>query len=155
MGRFVSMREYVLILCHYADQILVVVKDKPDWMAGRVNLIGGKIEPNETATDAVIRECMEEVGYEPKHVQIVGEVKDDDYIIYCGVIEEKYFVPKPRPEETEQFFWVRLEDLVHYNIMPNLKVIVPLMLKNLSYFSIYDVDKSLGGNQQHTVRITV
>lgn len=149
------MREYVLILCHDKDQILVVRKNRPDWMAGRVNLIGGKIELNETVTEAVRRECSEEVGYTPDSVAIVGEVRDEDYIIYCAVIEEKYFVPKPRPEETEEFFWVRLDSLKNYNIMPNLKVIVPLMLKNVSYFSIYDVDKSLGGNKEHTIRITV
>ncbi len=153
MQSFNGTRRYVLILCHHEGNVLVVEKHRPDWMAGRVNLIGGKVEPNETAQEATIRECFEETGYVPNKAILMGDIRDNDYLISCMRIEDYHFGPKPRAEETEKPFWCPLSKLNSLNIMPNLKIIIPLMLNNISYFSIFDEDRSLG-NEKHTVRVT-
>jgi 8-oxo-dGTP diphosphatase len=44
------------------DRVLLVRKNRPEWQAGRLNGIGGKIEPGELAIDAMIREFKEETG---------------------------------------------------------------------------------------------
>lgn len=42
--------------------VLLIRKNRPDWQAGRLNGIGGKIEDGEASIDAMIREFKEEAG---------------------------------------------------------------------------------------------
>lgn len=44
------------------DSILLVRKNRPDWQAGLLNGIGGKIESGENPFDAMTREFVEETG---------------------------------------------------------------------------------------------
>lgn len=43
-------------------KVLLILKDRPVWQAGKYNGIGGKIELGEKPIDAMIRECYEECG---------------------------------------------------------------------------------------------
>lgn len=54
------------------ERVALIRKNKPAWQAGLLNGIGGKIEPNETAQEAMRRECIEEVGM------------DTDWHFYCN-----------------------------------------------------------------------
>jgi len=61
------MKFYVMgfIFNKAKDKVLLVEKNKPDWMAGRWNGMGGKIGDNnkdETPLEAMRRECEEETG---------------------------------------------------------------------------------------------
>ena len=47
-------------------QVALVLKDHPDWQAGKLNAIGGKISNAETPTNAMVREFAEETGSETK-----------------------------------------------------------------------------------------
>lgn len=44
------------------QHVALIRKDKPAWQAGKLNGIGGKVEDNETACEAMIREFEEEAG---------------------------------------------------------------------------------------------
>ena len=44
--------------------IALIEKQKPTWQKGKHNAIGGKIEPNETADEAMRREFREETGFD-------------------------------------------------------------------------------------------
>jgi 8-oxo-dGTP diphosphatase len=59
-----SVRAYVLALLFTADEREVVLmrRTRPAWQAGRVNALGGKLAPGETALDAARREVREESG---------------------------------------------------------------------------------------------
>ena len=52
------MKEYVVGFM-FSEEIL---KNKPDWQAGRLNGVGGKVEPNEYPDQAMVREFEEETG---------------------------------------------------------------------------------------------
>lgn len=56
--------EYVIGFMFSAGMqlVLLIRKNRPDWQAGRLNGIGGKIEPGEAPIDAMIREFKEETG---------------------------------------------------------------------------------------------
>lgn len=43
-------------------KVLLIRKNRPDWQAGFLNGVGGKIEPDETARAAMIRKFEEETG---------------------------------------------------------------------------------------------
>ncbi len=55
---------YVLALLFTPDRRRVVLmrKTRPAWQAGRVNALGGKLLPGESALDAARREVREEAG---------------------------------------------------------------------------------------------
>ncbi len=42
--------------------VVLIEKRKPSWQAGRLNGVGGKIEPGETPLQAMVREFEEEAG---------------------------------------------------------------------------------------------
>ena len=42
--------------------VALIRKNKPAWQKGKLNGIGGKIEPGETPIDAMVREFQEEAG---------------------------------------------------------------------------------------------
>jgi 8-oxo-dGTP diphosphatase len=56
------IKKYVLgfIFDTSRTKVLLIKKTKPDWQKGKFNGIGGKIEQNETPSDAMTRECFEE-----------------------------------------------------------------------------------------------
>lgn len=59
------MRQYVLgfQVSPKLDQILLIQKARPDWQAGRLNGIGGHVEPGETPIQAMVREFAEETPW--------------------------------------------------------------------------------------------
>lgn len=42
--------------------VVLVKKNRPKWQAGRLNGVGGHVEPGETALEAIKREFWEEAG---------------------------------------------------------------------------------------------
>lgn len=58
------MKRYVLGLAFTENgSVVMVQKNRPEWQAGKLNFIGGKIEPyDETAVHTMSREFEEETG---------------------------------------------------------------------------------------------
>lgn len=50
------------VMNHKFDKVLLILKDRPLWQAGKYNGIGGKVEKDEKPFDAMVRECYEECG---------------------------------------------------------------------------------------------
>lgn len=48
------------------DRVLLIRKTRPEWQRGKMNGLGGKIEPGETAIQAMVREFEEECGIKTK-----------------------------------------------------------------------------------------
>ncbi len=113
-------------------RVLVCHKDRPAWMAGRINLPGGKIEPGETPVEAAVRELKEETGLDPLAGTqpdlhgIVEGTKSRIHHVRLWVDSDQPIVP--REGETEKFEWALWDSLlVDPRLMPNLRVTVPLM----------------------------
>lgn len=140
-----KLQEYVLILPKAGDDhfVLLVTKDRPLWQRGRLNLLGGHVEEGESPEDAAARELKEESGLDclTKPI-VVGKILARDCVIYCCVthIERHHTAIQPREGETEEvkwYFWQSIKD--DRRLMPNLRVIIPLMQMGVFNWELTDM----------------
>lgn len=128
-----SMRKsYVIVFAYTDDEFVIVEKDRPEWQRGRKNLIGGSIEDGEKIIEAAIREMKEETGLTPSgKPEILGTIQanfDESGVIVWAVsipVEKKRI--RPRSGETELPEWTDMGVLEDIKLLPNLKIIIPLM----------------------------
>lgn len=122
------MTQYVLCFVHKSDSILFVEKTKPQWQAGLLNLPGGKIEPGENQRQAAYRELFEETNLRASRVQQAGLMTGEGWRIHvmrCVVPCLDTLMQKT----DEAVLWKRLIEVLHFApVIPNLKIIVPLLL---------------------------
>lgn len=110
-------------------KLLLIRKNRPAWMRGMLNGIGGHIEPGETPHDCMVRECQEETGLivpEWKHfvtlrfpeavinfftaVSVIREAKDmTDERLYATDVSEGSIAPG-------------------LAVVPNLRWLIPMAL---------------------------
>lgn len=112
--------------------VLVPVIDRPDQLSvlltqrtmnlrthsGQIAFPGGRIDPDDgTAEIAAIRECGEETGIGPEHIEIVGRLPD--YIAGSGFrispvlsVVQPGFEIRPNPSEVDAVFEVPLSFLM-------------------------------------------
>jgi len=126
------MTNYVLCLVNTPDGIPFVRRTKPEWQAGLLNLPGGKVEDGETPIDACKREISEECGIDLDHVYLCGEIMGPGYHVFCyfgvGNHDGRDWMDQDG-EIDENVEYVRALDFrERKDIIPNLKVIVPMML---------------------------
>ena len=119
---------YVLALLFTADRRTVVLmrKTRPAWQAGRVNALGGKLHPGETALDAARREVREEAG-----VDVAGWeeflVWDDPQYRMHAVRAFDAAAHDARTAEDQEVFLAETAALPP-NLIDNLRWLVPLAL---------------------------
>jgi len=130
------MKHYVLgfVFNRDASSVLLVEKQKPDWMKGRLNGIGGKVEKDESFKDAMEREGHEETHFRYRWKQA------GIFICPGGTVAVfKAFYPSTviayQQIETEPLGVHRTNDLPD-TAMANLKWLIPLCLSNTKPFLI-------------------
>lgn len=79
--------EYVLAFMFNDDfsKVAMIRKSKPEWQAGLLNGIGGKVEPEEYPRIAMLREFQEETGYEfdNNFLKHFCEMEGRDWRVHC------------------------------------------------------------------------
>lgn len=158
------MQQYVIIFPKVANsspggEILLVMKDRPTWQKGHLNLVGGKIEDGETPEQAALRELKEEAGLLPLEVTksvlegkkkvtvsvpleptVMGRIVGSWGIVHCVKVPVLFGQEITQAEgETEEVSWyswssVKTDD----RLLPNLKVVVPLMMLGVEGWTISD-----------------
>lgn len=81
----------------------------------RFMLVGGKLEPGESAYDAAVRECAEEIGIEVSQARLVGEyvtetANEPDHTLHSTVFAADLTGEPEARGEIEEIRWVGLEE---------------------------------------------
>jgi len=134
------------------DNVVVIEKLKPAYQKGKINGVGGKIEPGETPENAIIREFNEEAGLIIPKWELFCEYKwKEDYKIYYYRCFDTYFYKQSRTIEEEEILKIKVEALPHYDRMKNLDFLIPLA-KNIEIdyripLLITETDSTLKGTE--------
>lgn len=138
------MKRYVLGFAFDAQRQNVVLIQKngnsvPEHR-GRLNGVGGKIDPDESPLTAMAREFMEETGIDlPLHMWVregVFYADDWEVLVFSTVTDE---ARKAKTVEDEKIFHVPTYDLHRYDTCPHVPLLVSLCLnQRLKGFSFQD-----------------
>ncbi len=128
--------------------VLLIRKTKPDWQKGKLNGVGGKIEPGETPIKAMVREFREETTIATAETDWIGRGVMEGHradgthwaiYIYMARLDGKIKEGMPSPTEEElvvkkvHALW-QCKDLIF-----NLHWIIPYCLDmNMKPFSVID-----------------
>jgi len=128
------MSEYVcgFLFSYKGSEVALIRKNKPAWQKGKLNGIGGKIEPGETPLVAMVREFKEETGalvtnWKPFCSLLVAEGGAVIHFFACqGWVELA-----TTTDEAIEWWWLD-EALESSSLIANLKWLLPLAWESLS-----------------------
>ncbi len=114
--------------------VLLIEKKRPAWQAGKLNGIGGKIEPTETALEAMVREFKEEAGFTVTDWKKFARLTGPDYTVDCFyAVAVDSLNPLDSCTFTDEYLTVvplPLDD--GEPVIRNLHWLVPMALESLS-----------------------
>lgn len=125
------MKQYVvgLLFRKNRTEVALIHKKRPAWQAGLMNGVGGKIGdtiPGETPIAAMEREWREETdSVAPYWVHFLETPWRDGVVHYFLSESDGVKISSPTDEEVD---WVRVDDISHIAVVPNLRWVVPLAL---------------------------
>ena len=107
------------------SRVLLIRKRRPAWQAGKLNGIGGKVEPGETPYDAMRREFREEAALDIADWHEVLALSGPDW---RGHFFRSFGdVDRPRAVTDEQLE-VHAVHTLPADTIPNLRWMIPLLL---------------------------
>ena len=127
------MTEYCcgFLFSRQLEAVLLIEKRKPAWQLGRWNGIGGKIEPGETAAEAMVREFREEAGVETNPWRMFAtltNVVDRWRVHFFKTVDEAAFYgAEAKTHEPLRRLWLDHMGQCQ-RLIPNLRVLIPLAL---------------------------
>lgn len=119
---------YVLALLFTPDRARVVLvhKTRPAWQHGRVNALGGKLHPGESACDAARREVREEAGVDVAGWEEFLVWEDPQYRMHACRASDPA-AERAHTAEDQDVFLADARALPP-NVIDNLRWLVPLAL---------------------------
>lgn len=133
------MKRYVLGFCFNRNlsKVVLILKTRPEWQAGRLNGIGGHIEAGETPGMTMYREYREEADWN-SHLSWTpyGKLHGNEWEVYLfWTISDKLpRVPKPTSEGVVATYKVSevLGSPKGTVPLPNLRYLIPMALNHIS-----------------------
>jgi 8-oxo-dGTP diphosphatase len=113
-------------------KILIAQRNLKKSQGGLWEFPGGKIEPNETKEEAIIREIKEEMDIDIEAKKFIGQkvFNYPDKDINLIAIECKQIKGDIKLNEHEDIKWVNKNELRNFNFAPADKFIINAILEN-------------------------
>lgn len=142
--------EYVCGFMFDGDRVLLIRKNRPDWQAGKLNGIGGKVEDGEDMNIAMVREFYEETGITTKpeawkEVATLSKIdrlgNDDGWIVYFVAMKGDIHIATTMTDEALVIYPHTLVSFHYSELIPDLKWIIPMALLrvNSTETSVYRI----------------
>lgn len=110
------------------QRVALIRKRQPAWQAGRMNGIGGKVEPGETSLEAMVREFEEEAGVStlPDDWQHFVTLSGEGFVIrFYRAFSDR--IDDVRTVEAEEVS-VHPVDTLPERVLHNLRWLIPMAL---------------------------
>jgi 8-oxo-dGTP diphosphatase len=127
-------RRYVVgfVFTHDYHHVWLIQKNRPEWQAGKVNGVGGKIEEGESAFKAMTREFYEEAGLHITnwaHFAIVTD-RDETWRLWCFGTTLDESMAEPRSMTDEKLVLFPTGRPLPGCVIPNLNFLIPMALRS-------------------------
>lgn len=137
------MQEYVIgfLFRENKTEVALIRKNRPNWQKGKLNGIGGKIEPAELPYAAMCREFREEAGADVRDWVKFAELTCSDALIHFFRSEAEVEISSQTDEEV---FWVPVgvQQVYYSTIIPNLRWLIPMAADQDAPFALVVSDFS-------------
>lgn len=136
-----------LLFIFQEGKVLLIYK-KRGLGAGKINAVGGRLDPGETAEIAAVRETEEELCIHPVDIVHCGELSFqfvDGLSIHVTVFRTEEFIGIPTETDEAKPVWFDIDKIPYEQMWADDELWIPLMLKNESFVGkfIFDEDKML------------
>ncbi len=113
-------------------KVLLIHKNRPDWQKGKMNGVGGKIEPGEQPIQAIVREVWEESGLKisGKEWDLFAEEQGIDWKVYFFTAIYQGKLSDMQDKTDEHLEWVSIT-LLPNKVISNLHWLIPLSLDKI------------------------
>jgi 8-oxo-dGTP diphosphatase len=118
------------------DGRILLIEKKRGLGAGKINGPGGKIEPGETALEAVIRETQEELLITPHAPVKLGELRfsmSDCPDILCHVYRSEDFSGIPTETDEAVPVWTALDAIPYHRMWEDDRHWLPLVIEGQTF----------------------
>jgi 8-oxo-dGTP diphosphatase len=129
-----KMTNYVLgfMFDSAKKNVVLIIKNRPNWQKGFLNGIGGHIEVGEDSFTAIAREFYEETDVQDNSWQPFVKMVGIDWTVYVfKAFSEKVYSCITKTDEEVAIRPVdQLKDL---KVVPNLQWLIPMALDSINY----------------------
>lgn len=120
------------------NHVVLIVKKRPDWQAGKINGLGGHVDPLENPYDAMQREFMEECGavVYPSQWEMNDMIVNDTCVVYVFCASDQDAYDKAHTTTDEDVVKVVVPSIhadVQKNMLHNVPVLICSALEHLTY----------------------
>ena len=125
-----------LLLKNEENQYLVARRSVDQSMAGYWEFPGGKVEPNETVAECLIREIREELTLEVIPGDEIARIDynyDHGQFQIIGIEATLSVLAPPQLHVHDQIRWLKLEDMHQVKLLPADVLLVEEILSNARY----------------------
>ena len=119
-------RIVVAALIEQDGALFVTQRLKTDSFPGLWEFPGGKVEPEESPEEALVRECREELGIEIE----VGQIREvifhryDSFCVLLLFYQCRMVSGEPQALQCERIEWVQRSRLAEYPFLPGDRVLI-------------------------------
>ncbi len=122
-----KLRSAVYLFLKKDNRILLLRRFNTGWMDGKYSLVAGHLDGNETVTQAMIREAMEEAKIVVRKENLVPAItihrkssdqEYADFFFVCEKWEGKIMIGEP--DKCDDLSWFDIDNLPE-NLLPHIK----------------------------------